>query len=202
MMSKSISQTLADLRNKLGAAEGVKLELDAEIAEISFDAHTGVAKAATRLSEIARQQQTVAVEIKSQEAALAEGAKREVAAQESQRAELRRSNAAKAANLLLEAEETAALLSKAMADMSEYSSRLRDQFSEIRRLTGTGPTPESVQVNLGRSLTTAVMNSPMKIAHLAPNERCTVDAIVGGWATSVRNWINATLNKTAAQEAA
>jgi cell division septum initiation protein DivIVA len=196
-------ETTQKLHADLAAIDEKRVALLAERDLHSFDAVVERQPAAIKkLSELNAQLDNLKHESSAIESTLRELTRRATASAEAERDEKRKSNAAAAADVLLEAEDTAALLAKALKDMSEHSLKLRAQFAEIRRLTGTGPTPESIQVNLGRSLTTAVMNSPMKIAHLAPSERCTIDDIVEGWSKQIRNWIVAAVGEKPAQKAA
>lgn len=191
-----------DLRVRLGACKSRQQELLTERSEIAYSATVEKDRAAIkRLEEINGELAALTNETSVLESALKEAHRRESAAEDAARAEKRRSNAGAAAEVLLETKATAALLAKAMLDTCELSSKLRAQFADMKNLTGAGPTAESVQVNLSRSLTTAVMNSPMKIAHLAPSDRCTIDAIVDDWSASIRNWITAALGDKPAKAA-
>jgi chromosome segregation ATPase len=199
----AIATVISDLRAKLAAAEGLQLELNAEVQEISYAAHVDrEPKAVKRLAEISHQlEHVIGGEIKSLTAALAEAAKREVAAQEAARAELRRKNARKAADVLLEVEALATTITTALADLRKNSLQLEAKLAEIRRLTGAAPSSEAIRVNLGRALKTALMASPMQLEHLAPSERVTVADIVGPWARSITNWITAAIGEKPAKAA-
>jgi hypothetical protein len=198
------TKTIADgLRAELSNIEERQGILLADREQHSYDAIVSKDKVAIeRVASINAALDKLKHEEAGLVAALKEAGRRETSAAEAERDAKRRSNAAAAADILLEAEDNAAHLAKDMANMSERALKLRAQFAEIRRLTGTGPTPESIQVNLGRSLTTAVMNSPMKIGHLAPGDRCSVDTLVEGWSKSIRNWIVAAVGDKPAQKAA
>jgi hypothetical protein len=92
-MSRSISETIDDLRGKLAASEGLQSELNDEIQEVSFLAHTGDAKSKKRLEEIGAALSNVGIEIRSLTAALATAANMLVAEQDAAKAELQRANA-------------------------------------------------------------------------------------------------------------
>ena len=113
----------------------------------------------------------------------------------------RKQNAATAADILLHAEDTAALLTQAMADLRSHAITLQSRFAEIRRLVGVGPTDQMLRVHLARALKAATMGSPIQLEHLAPNERVEVDDVIGPWANSIRNSINAAVGEKPAKAA-
>jgi hypothetical protein len=143
----------------------------------------------------------LANEISVLEAALKEAHRRDIVAAEAERAEKRKANAAAAADILLRAEDTAALLTKAMADLRSHAVTLQSQFAEIRKLIGVGATDQQLRVFLTRCVKTATMNTPMHLEHLAPNERTDVNAVVAPWAASIRNWINSAVGEKPAKAA-
>jgi len=201
MITKNTTVT-DDLRARQAACEGRQLELMSERDEISFAALVDRdKKAVARLSAINDELSAITNEMAGLQSALREAAKREFAAQEAQRAELRRTNAAKAADVLAQIEITAGAITTAMADLRTHSITLQAQFGEIRRLTGTGPTNETLRVNLGRSLKSATMGCPLQLEHLAPAERTNVADVVTGWVHSIRNWINAAIGDKPAKAA-
>jgi hypothetical protein len=191
-----------DLRSRLGNAESRQQELLAERGEIAFAATVEKQKAAVqRLETINNELSALANEISVLEAALKEAHRRDVAAAEAERAEKRKANVAAAAEMLLRAEDTAALLTKAMDDMRSHSLELQRQFAEIRGLIGVGATDQQLRVFLTRCVKTATMNTPMHLEHLAPNERTDVNAVVVPWAASIRNWINSAVGEKPAKAA-
>jgi uncharacterized protein (DUF342 family) len=95
------------LRGKLGAAEQRQVELNAEILEISYAAHTGDLKAAKRLREITTKLAHLTTEVSSLTAALAEGARRELEQREQELAARRRADAERADVELADAESLA-----------------------------------------------------------------------------------------------
>ena len=201
-MTKSISQTINDLRAELVDIEGRQVELLAERDEISYSALVERDKnAIARLAALNAELSNLKNQSASLESALREATKREVAAAEAERAEKRKANAAAAADALLHAEDTAALLTQAMADIRSHAVTLQTKFAEIRRLTGIGPTDQMIRIHLARSLKAATMGSPIQLEHLAPSERVPVDASIGPWAKSIRNWINTAIGTQPAKAA-
>ena len=199
-MTKSISQTINDLRAQLVDIEGRQVELLAERDEISYGALVERDKnAIARLAALNAELSNLKNQSASLESALREATKREVAVAEAERQEKRKANAAAAADTLLHAEDTAALLTQAMADIRSHAVTLQTKFAEIRRLTGIGPTDQMIRIHLARSLKAATMGSPIQLEHLAPSER--MDASIGPWAKSIRNWINAAIGTQPAKAA-
>jgi hypothetical protein len=191
-----------DLRVRLGNCETRQQELLAERAEIAFEATVErTPRAVKRLTELNGELSALTNESSVLEAALQEAHRRELTAREQEAIVKRKANAAAAADVLLRAEDTAALLTQAMADIRSHAVTLQTKFAEIRRLTGIGPTDQMIRVHLARSLKAATMGSPIQLEHLAPSERVPVDASIGPWAKSIRNWINAAIGTQPAKAA-
>jgi hypothetical protein len=200
-MTKSITQTIDDLRGKLAASNGLQSELNAEIQEVSFLAHTGDAKSQKRLDEIRTALSKVDIEIRSLTAALATAANMQVAEQDAARAELQRANARKAEIILTEAESIASKMDDALMAVSDLAVSYETKMLEARKLVGHGPNYEIIRIFLARALRTALHRGPLHIVSIAPGERTTVQQAAAHWATSIRNLI-ATLNKPATKKAA
>jgi hypothetical protein len=192
----------SDLRAQLVDIEGRQAEL---IANRDLHSYAAVVdrepKAIKKLAEINSELDNLKHRTAGLEAALREAVKREVAAAEAECDVKRKQNAATAADILLHAEDTAAALTRAMADVRAHAITLQSQFAEIRRLVGVGATDQQLCVFLTRCVKTATMGTPMQIEHLAPNERTDVNAVVAPWATSIRNWINAAVGTQPAKAA-
>jgi hypothetical protein len=199
-MTKEITQ---DLRSQLASIEERQAILLSQREAHSYDAIVTKDKIAVeRVAAINLELDGLKHQEAGLAAALREAAKREIAAAEAERDDKRKANAAKAQDVLLHCEDTAALLTKAMSDLRQHSITLQTQFAEIRRLTGTGPTDEMLRVHLSRALRAGTMGSPIQIQHLAPNERVLVDAVITPWVQSIRNWINAAIGTKPARKAA
>jgi predicted RNase H-like nuclease (RuvC/YqgF family) len=187
-----------DLRAQLVDIEGRQAELIAERDEHSFAAVVERQPAAIKkLEALNSELDNLKHKTASLQAALREATKREVAAAEAERAGKRRANAAAAAETLMRAENTAELLTKALADVRSHSLELQRQFAEIRGLIGVGATDQQLHVFLTRCVKTALMGTPAQIEHLAPNERTDVNAVVAPWAASIRNFINTAVGQKA-----
>ena len=187
-----MTNVMDDLRTKHGAAEGRKVELESELAEISFAAHVeSDPKSVKRLKEITGELAFVDTELKSLAAALAENARREAAAEDADRAKRRRSDAERARGMLGELEQLGVEFDTNVLATVKASAAIRSKVSELRQLTGAGPSTDSVSVNLRRALATATMGTPLHSTHLAPSDRVTVSQVVGPWLQSFRNRISA-----------
>lgn len=198
-----MTNVMDELRSKLGGAEGRRVELESELAEIGFAAHVeGDAKSVKRLKEISSELANVDVEVKSLTAALAENARREAAAEDADRAKRRRADAEKAKTMLGELEQLGQEFDAGALATIKAATAIRAKVSELRQLTGAGPSVNSVQMNLKRALATATMGSPLHTVHLAPADRVTISQVIGPWLYSFRNWINAVLGKTPTKTAA
>jgi chromosome segregation ATPase len=202
MTTKAKTSVTDDIRAQLSSLKGHKDELRSEKDELSYLALIDKEpKAIARLAALNEEIRNLIIQIETNEAALKEATKRENAAAEAERAEKRKANVAAAAEMLLRAEDTAALLTKAMDDMRSHSLELQRQFAEIRGLVGVGATDQQLRVFLTRCVKTATMNTPMHLEHLAPNERTDVNAVVVPWAASIRNWINSAVGEKPAKAA-
>jgi hypothetical protein len=191
-----------NLRKQMSDIEDHQAALITERDEISYLALVDRdKKAVERLNIINDELRTQNMRVETMQAALREAVKREVVAGEAERADRRRANAAAAADVLLHAEDTAALLTRAMADLRSHALMLQSQFAEIRKLIDAGPSDQLLRINLARALKAATMGSPMQLEHLAPSERVPVDAAIETWAASIRNRINAVTGEKPARAA-
>jgi hypothetical protein len=193
-MSKTISQTIDDLRGKLAASQGLQSELNAEIQEVSFLAHTGDIKSQKRLDEIRTALSKVDIEIRSLTAALATAANMQVAEQDAARAELQRANASKAEAILAEAESLATKMDAAMVSLKAGAVEFQAKMEMVRRLTNSGPQHQAIKVHLARAISSGLMGLPQHPDLLAPNERRSVTELATSWAQQVRNRISAVIN--------
>jgi hypothetical protein len=202
-MTKSITQTIDDLRGKLGAAQQRQVELDGEIQKISWAATTGDVKAKKRLDEISNEQAHLATEIKSTTAALAAGARLEMQEREEAIAAKRRDDAKAAELLCAGVEMIAEKFDATLAALAQHAQDYENEMAKIRRLIGAGPTFDLVRFFLGRALRTSIMRTPLHQETIAPGDRVTVSAATATWMQNFRVHIGRTLNvKPAAQKAA
>lgn len=79
--------------------------------------------------------------------------------------------------MLVEAEKLSGELTATLSILREVSIAYESKISEVRRLTGTGPSFAFIKVHLSRALKTAVMGTPLHLEHMAPGDRRTVAAL-------------------------
>lgn len=193
-MSKTISEIIDDLRGKRGAAEQRQMELDSEIEEISYAAHTGDPKAKKRLEDITNEQAHLATEIKSTTAALAEGARRQMQEREEEMSAQRRADAEQADTIMAEAEKLAKTMDADMASLKAGAVEFQAKMEMVRRLTNSGPQHQAIKVHLARAISAGLMGLPQHPDLLAPHERRSLAELTAVWATQVRNKISAVIN--------
>jgi hypothetical protein len=201
-MSKPKSIT-DDLRGQLGALEGRQVELLAERDEVSYSALVDRdPKAIKKLAAVNEELSNIANQSASVGAALNEAAKREAAAEDADRARRKRADAEKAKGMLGELEQLGLEFDTNVLATIKAATAIRAKVSELRQLTGAGPSVDSMQMNLKRALATATMGGPLHTVHLAPADRVTISQVIGPWLHSFRNWINVVLGDKPAKNAA
>jgi hypothetical protein len=196
-MTKTTSEIMDGLRGKRGAAEQRQMELDSEIEEISYAAHTGDAKAKKRLEEITNEQAHLATEIKSTTAALAEGARRQMQEREEEMSAQRRADAEQADAIMAEAEKIALAMDADMVSLKAGAIDFQAKMEMVRRLSSAGPQHQAVKVLLARAISAGLMGLPQHSDMLAPNERRSVTDLATSWGQQVRNRISAVINTAA-----
>lgn len=202
-MTKPTTSVTDDLRSRMGNAESRQQELLAERGEIAFAATVEKEKAAVqRLGAINTELSALADELSVLEAALKEAYRREAKAREAEVAEKRCSDMRAADAVLDDAEVLAQQFDDALAAVLTAAIAFEEKMVKVRRLTGASPQHDAVRVFLFRALRTALQQSPISIDAVAPGERTTLLPVFQSWAGSTRRFIAATLNKTAAKEAA
>ena len=183
-------RTITHLRTKLGAAEGRQVELNAEILEVSYGAHTGVAKDRKRLTEINHELARLAPKRHAasprQWPRLRAGKRRREMPKSPAR---RRADMEQADKIMLEAETLAATMDAAMSSLKAAAVDLQDKMATIRRLSGAGPQHTAIRVHLARAPSSGLMGLPQHPDLLAPNERHSVAELTTAWAAQVRNVI-------------
>ena len=180
-----------DLRAKLGAAEGRRIEIESELAELGFAAHVEAdPKSIKRLKEISSELAQIDTELKSLTAALAENARREAAAEAVALAKRRKADAEKAGAVIAEAERLAELMDTTMRNLQKHAVDFQEAMADIRRLSGAGPQHDGVRALLSRAVKAGLMSLPQYQDVLQPDERRSVAEITAAWATQVRNRIN------------
>jgi hypothetical protein len=200
-MSKTISQTIDDLRSRLAGIENQQVELLAERDEISFAAVVDrEKKAVQRLAEINTALSQLTGEASTVGAALAEASRRELQEREQEMATRRRNDAEQAETVLAEVENLALQLDREMAALKNAAVAFEGKMATVRRLSGAGPQHTALRAHLARAISSGLMGLPQHPDVLAPSERHTLESITTAWATQVRTRISAVI-ETAAKAA-
>jgi hypothetical protein len=203
-MTKSISQTINDLRAQLVDIEGRQAELIADRDEHSFAAVVErQPQAIKKLAAINSELDNLKHRAASLQAALREATKRENAAAEAEAAEVRRRNAREADVLCSDAEAIAEKLDAAFAALALHAQEYEAAMGAIRRKINIGPQFDHVRVFLVRALRTAIHRTPLHLDAISPVDQTTVSQASASWLRNIRGQIARTLNsKPAAKEAA
>lgn len=190
-MMKSISATIDDLRSKLGAAEHRQVELNSEILEISYVAHTGDGRAKKRLDEITIELGHLTTEVSSLTAALAEAARRELQQRDQEMAAKRRDDASKADAALAEAAVLAEKFDAALVTLRDTAVAFELKMGEARRLAGNSGVPayDVIRIFMFRTLRTALHRTPLHVDAIAPLEQTTLRAAFTAWSRSAAAWL-------------
>jgi hypothetical protein len=78
-----------------------------------------------------------------------------------------------------------------MRDLQRHAVDYQQIMMDVRRLSGSGPTHESVRALLSRAVKTGLIGLPQYADVLQPHERKTVAEITAARATQVRTKISA-----------
>jgi hypothetical protein len=179
----------ADLRGKINDLDTKRLQLMAERDELSFAAvvERDVA-AAKRVAEINEELVQLANEAAVLKAALSTATRREAEAAASERASQKRADLERAEALLPKVAEMAAQMDAAMKTLREASAAFEQAWSEVKRLSGVGPTGGAIKVHLGRACRSALRGLPgLQLEMVPPNERHSVSELTAGWSKQVSN---------------
>jgi hypothetical protein len=186
---------LADLEAKLAAAKKLRDDTEAALLSISFAAHSGDAAAHKKLETLNAKAASIALEIRSLEAAVAEATKRvgHAVAVEADAAE--RENARTALALLADFESRGERLDHAMSKvLGEYDELIRD-FNALEKLGFAPITKALIDVNMKTAIQTKLMTVRLQSEFLPPHACHTFTEVIGGWASSVRGRIEARLKR-------
>lgn len=196
-----ITDTLQSLRDRRHDIEQKQIELTAERDRISYDAMTGNAAARKRLDQVNAQLSALSLDISSIDAALKEAGRRQLAEEQAEQSRRRKADAVKAEGIIAEVEALAVTIDAAQKTARDTATLIEAKLGQIRGLVQAGPTVESIRIHLRRAVTTSVMNSPLHVAHIAPDDRATMVDVATLWARSIRRAAEIILEKTAAKAA-
>ena len=191
---------VAELENKLAAAEARAVELQTERRRLSFAANTGDDAAAKKLKSLNTEAAHINLDVENVRSAIDE-AKRRLAAAERNEAMAASVKNAEAAlvigdRLLERAAKIDAALSTAREEMLAYK---RDV--DALHMTGcAAPTAQQFLTFGGLAVASFTMQLPVKVDRdfLAPRERRTFTEITTSWRDGVTNWAGRFLDRAEA----
>ena len=199
--SEEARQIVADLENKLAAAEARAVELQTERRRLSFDANTGDGAAEKRLKALNTEAAHINLDIENVRSAIDE-AKRRLAAAE--RDEAMAAGREKAERALIVSERVAARgkkLDQALLTLAMEAEGLEEDLSELNYQLGIAyPSLANFRAIVERPFVAGLMFQPsgkklsngwpadgtLKLRHLAPGERMTFSEITEGYAKTIR----------------
>jgi hypothetical protein len=195
--------TVKDLRNQISVLEDRQLKLGAERDELAFASIVERNGQATkRLNEITAEFVTIANEIATLNAAIAEAGRRADAAAKAASAEAERKRAEQAEPIAKRMAERGAKLDAAIKEYCEHYAAIQADIDELARLGVPIPSRAIVQVNLRRSHEAHTASIDKVARAVPPHGRHTFDKLTQGWAVPALNWIASKLNSKNAAKAA
>jgi hypothetical protein len=191
--------TTDELRTRIAAIDGRKIELSGERDEIAYKAHIECdVKAAKRLAEINTEFGHLENEIASLSAALAEAGRRAEAATAAEAAETERKRAEQAVPIVRRLEERGAKMDVAIQSYCEHFAAIQADLDELARLGAPTPSRALVEVNGHRAHDSALTALGDKFVRpVPPLQRHSFDQLLTGWALPAQRWIESKLNNAA-----
>jgi chromosome segregation ATPase len=192
--------TLASLIAKLAETETLHEKAEARIKQIAYDAiacdDAGARKEMGRLEAEAAK---AATEITALEAAIATAQKHVTAAQDAERDDVERENARTALGLLSDFAARGERLDHALEGFVREYEALNQDFRALQRLSYPPSTFALIENGMKRATQTKLMQAKLQSDFLAPHQRTTFSDCIEGWAASVRNRIEARLQRKPAK---
>jgi hypothetical protein len=186
----------ADMRDKLERAQAELPAIDAERAKHAFAAATGSEPAKRALDKLNRRKVEIIVEIETLEAALVEANRRGEAAQRDAQLAEQSVNAERALQIGAGLLDRARKLDEALAVVVAESKAIEADIRELNHRLGCKNPHEYQFASLGtRAFKAALMFSPLKLEHLAPNQRRTFTELAVGWSETIATWASRYLPK-------
>jgi hypothetical protein len=194
------TEITSDLRNQIAEIENRRVLLAAEREDVSYEALVIRAKPAIeRAAAIGEELAKLDHQEAMLKAALSTATRREAEAKATEAASQKRADLEQAEALLPKVAEMAAKMDDAMKTLREASAAFEKAWSEIKRLSGAGPTGGALKVHLDRAYRSALRGLPgIDIRPVAPNERHSASELHAGWQQQVRN-VAAAHNKPAGE---
>ena len=194
-------KVLADLEAKLADAKSRQDQVESELKEIAFAAHTGEADARKRLERLHADTAKISAEVLSLEAAVVEAKRRVREAEAAESDDVARAKAERALALLEDFTKRGAELDEALgAFLGKYAALTAD-FHKLDALGYAPTTFALVKSNMQAAAATALQFTELRQAFLAPNERRNFVTVIEGWGRNVRMRATARLNAKTAKAA-
>jgi hypothetical protein len=195
--------TVKDLYNQIAVLEDRQLKLGAERNELAFASVVERNGQATkRLNDINAEFVTIANDIATLNAAIAEAGRRADAAAKAASADAERKRAEQAEPIAQRLAERGRKMDEAIAVYCKEFKGISEDIDALMRLSVPVPTRELVRVNLNRSHDAATMFLDKTSRPVPPLERHPFSKLTTGWSLPALNWIASKLNSKTAVKAA
>jgi hypothetical protein len=183
-------------------AERVRAELEARLAAarealaanlakrdgLAFAAATGDATASKMIGALAKEAATLADDIRSLEAAVAEAGRRVTAARLDADHEAKRQAARKAREVLVRLTARGPALDAGLTQVREAYHGFQDDLRELAALGAPAPSGNLIDVNSRRALDAAMSGLHSKVRPVPPLQQHTFDELCRGWARPSERW--------------
>jgi hypothetical protein len=201
MSVEEANQILSALEAKLAAASGRAIELQTLRRKLSYAANTGDHKARKALDDANASSATADLEIENVKSAI-EAARhhRSEAEREAEKARLA-GNAERGREIGASFAARQRRIDAALAIVAEESRGSLAEINELHLLGLASPRAEQYKVLGESAISSALMDTPVKLRHLAPRERRTFTEIGDGWRLQIENWAAPFLEKANAEAA-
>jgi hypothetical protein len=192
---KRARQQLADLKDKVAAAELRKVELSDQRDALAFNAHTGDATANKALAKITKELIEHEQHVLSLQAAVREGEQRVLIAQGHTKAQIEKANAEAALKLGRVVMDALALADKGLRDAFAALHDAARGVDELGKL-GCPPSSALFSVNVRRAVASASQGTRFMVGqHLSPSERISLTELSDGWRKAIEHWAAQRLEK-------
>ena len=181
---------VAELENKLAAAEARAVELQTERRRLSFDANTGDGAAEKGLKALNTEAAHINLDIENIRSAIDEAKRRLAAAERDEAMAAARDNAEAALVIGNRLVERAAKIDAALATAREEMLAYKRDVDALHLTGCAAPTAQQFLTFGGLAVTAFTMQLPVKVDRdfLAPRERRTFTELTSAWRDGVTNW--------------
>ena len=179
----------SELRARINGLESKRLILEQERDALAFEAvverlPTAVARAAAIGKELVQLQHDEALANAAYKTAVQKESEAKLAEQAGQK----RADLAEAEALLPEVEQLARQIDEAMKTLQAATVAFQDNWAQLKRLSGAGPTVVATKVHLERALRSGLRGLPgLSVDLVSPTQRCSASSLNTGWSLQVTN---------------